>query len=201
VTSEPETEEWIRNYLGKGDVFYDVGAGVGEFALLAAKQGAKVIAFEPMAASYLALVDAARTSEGGIHVLPLPLALSAVMSTQILNLTSTEADETGHSMGLAMVNVRYVTYQHVVAVPLDWVISFLHLAPPTMLKVDVDGTEDHVIQGASITLQLRSLRHAMIETNEIHRQRFVDKTMDEAGFTLTARYEISSQAWNCFYQR
>lgn len=199
MTSEPETEQWIRDHLRKGDVFYDVGAGIGEFSLLVARQGGRVVAFEPMAASYLALVNASRTLEASI--LPLPIALGATLGMQTLHLTDTEAGGSGHTMGRAMENVRFVGYQHVICAPLDWVVTFFRLVPPTMLKIDVDGVEDHVLQGAAQTLTGVQLNHIMVEVNGIQQQQVVDRLLGNAGFSPGERYEVASQAWNCFYER
>lgn len=47
---EPETTRWISDFLGKGDVFFDVGANVGFFTLIAASKvgvSGSVKAFEP----------------------------------------------------------------------------------------------------------------------------------------------------------
>ena len=54
VAKEPWTVKWIETFL-PGDVFYDVGANVGAYSLLAAKanDGAvPVVAFEPSAPTY-----------------------------------------------------------------------------------------------------------------------------------------------------
>ena len=40
--------KWLRDQVGIGEMVYDVGAGIGIYAVLAAKhRGAPVIAFEP----------------------------------------------------------------------------------------------------------------------------------------------------------
>lgn len=44
---ESEIENVLREALGTDDAFIDVGANLGWFSLLAARRGAKVIAFEP----------------------------------------------------------------------------------------------------------------------------------------------------------
>lgn len=47
---EPDTVEWIENFLQVGDVFYDIGANVGVYSFVASKyfqQEVKIYAFEP----------------------------------------------------------------------------------------------------------------------------------------------------------
>ena len=52
---EPETARWIRRTAHPGSVFYDIGACVGSYSLIAAALGASVHAFEPSALNYAQL--------------------------------------------------------------------------------------------------------------------------------------------------
>ena len=55
VEKEPFTVEWIERSIKPGDVFYDIGANVGAYSLIAAKvtgNGARIFAFEPSAATF-----------------------------------------------------------------------------------------------------------------------------------------------------
>ena len=52
AAKEPETAAWIDNHVQDGDVFWDVGANVGTYGLMAASRGAKVLMIEPDAAKY-----------------------------------------------------------------------------------------------------------------------------------------------------
>ncbi len=53
-TYEPRTRHWLQAVLGRGRVFFDIGANVGFFTLLASRivgeEGA-VVAFEPLPAT------------------------------------------------------------------------------------------------------------------------------------------------------
>ena len=58
ATKEPDTLAWIDGFLKPGDVFYDVGANIGQYALYAAKRlggQCRVLAFEPEALNYAKL--------------------------------------------------------------------------------------------------------------------------------------------------
>lgn len=44
---EPKTTKYIEDHLKKGQTFVDIGANVGYYSIIAAKLGAKVLAFEP----------------------------------------------------------------------------------------------------------------------------------------------------------
>ncbi len=44
---EPETSNFIRNFLKPGMTFVDIGANKGVYTVLAARAGARVVAYEP----------------------------------------------------------------------------------------------------------------------------------------------------------
>ena len=53
VPLDRATLAWLEQEIALGDVVYDVGAGIGEYVLVAAKRrGALVVAFEPGYAAY-----------------------------------------------------------------------------------------------------------------------------------------------------
>ena len=54
-SKEPGTHAWIRTGMKSGEVVYDIGANIGVFTVLAARDvapGGKVYAFEPHAANF-----------------------------------------------------------------------------------------------------------------------------------------------------
>ena len=54
-TKEPDTINWLDDYLEAGDTFYDIGANIGVYSLYAAQKGNSVIAIEPESSSYAVL--------------------------------------------------------------------------------------------------------------------------------------------------
>ena len=59
-TKEAGTCEWIRNEVGPGDVFYDIGANIGIYTVLAAHRTGgegRVFAFEPHAGNFARLLE------------------------------------------------------------------------------------------------------------------------------------------------
>lgn len=50
--NEPATAQFIKNFLKPGQTFVDIGANYGYYSVLAAKQGAKVISYEPDETSF-----------------------------------------------------------------------------------------------------------------------------------------------------
>ena len=143
---EPVVQEAIRNSLSSGNVFYDLGANVGFFSLMVARQvgpDGKVIAFEPdmeiaerlrRAAernrlSNVTVVEAAVYSKKGVVAFERGLASPDRGIGHV----------TGSSEGANHVPVQAITLD-------DYVKT---AAPPHLIKCDVEGAEVEVFRGAS----------------------------------------------------
>lgn len=76
VPIDRSTVDWLEQWVGIGDVVYDVNAGFGAYTLIAAMQrGATVIAFEPGYRAYTVLCEnlALNGIQGSVVAVPLPL--------------------------------------------------------------------------------------------------------------------------------
>jgi FkbM family methyltransferase len=150
-----ETDLWEGRYevavqhilvenLKPGSVFYDVGAGFGFFSLLAAHQGARVFAFEPDAKNAGALRHHARLNSCDLRIKILNAAVLAVSGQAQLREAS---QETGHGSGHVIKSPGAEEKTRAVAcVSLD---DFTRVnVLPTVIKVDVEGSESAVFSGA-----------------------------------------------------
>lgn len=191
---EPETIEWIERCFSPGDVFYDVGANVGAYSLVAASywEGAvRVVAFEPGATNFARLVRNLVLNRVEHWITPLPVALAektGLANFHYANLTAggalhalnSDRDFRGQPFHSAFSST-------VLAYDLDTLIDLFHLPPPTHLKLDVDGTEWEVLQGARRALE--SVRSLLVELDSGHPQTpRVTQLLNERGFQQTARH-------------
>ena len=150
--------EWIASF-GPGDVFYDVGANIGGFALLAGKlhgTAVAVLAFEPGVENFAALARNIRLNDLSGTVTPLPVALSESTGVQQFFYRAVDAGGALHAIG-APVDYRGKKFtpaavQPVISYTFDDVIERLALPRPTRIKLDVDGAESRVLAGAARTL-------------------------------------------------
>jgi FkbM family methyltransferase len=160
---EPETVAWIEATMGPGDVLYDVGANVGAYALIAALRmsgDSVVYAFEPGYRTFASLVENVLANGLEARVVPLPVALSDRTGIVGFEYATTEPGAASHP-GLTGDEGR--RRQWVVAWRLDDLVRALGLKPPTHLKIDVDGAELLVLQGAGALLAAPSLRSILVE--------------------------------------
>lgn len=152
---EPALTEHIVDFLSPGDTFIDVGAHLGWFSVLAAARGARVFAFEmqtgliPLIHESLVLNDCADR----VDVIGAGLGSSCGIvpyrrqSLSASKGVSTDIDD----------EVRYA--------PLLTMDAALAGVQPKLIKIDVQGFEGHVIEGAKETL-VRSRAAVVVELHE-----------------------------------
>jgi len=158
---EPETVRWLEQKLQAQDVLYDIGANVGAYSLVAfhITQGqALVYAFEPVPATFAVLSQNILFNQAQGRVIPLPLGLSDQTGLFNLAYSALEAGAAQHSW-----QTSAEVFQPTPCYRLDDLIPALGLPLPTLLKVDVDGPEFQVLQGAEQTLRSPGLRSLLIE--------------------------------------
>jgi FkbM family methyltransferase len=152
----PEMLAW-RRILRPGDLFVDVGSNVGAYALWAAELDADVIAVEPDPGAALRLRCNAGMNDYPVEVLECALADRAGE----LALT-TGLDATNHLvLGFAGRRTRTVEVR-----TLDAVLGERRAAG---VKVDVEGAERLVLQGASRALAERRVGVLQLEWNDLCR--------------------------------
>lgn len=169
---EPETVAWIEQHIRPGDVFYDIGANVGAYALIAdaaAEGRARIYAFEPGAATYAALAQNVFVNRCSGRVVPLPLALARQTSLRSFHYSSLIPGAASHVMPDDHVragNAVAELVQPVITFSIDDMIARLGVPAPTLIKIDVDGVEFAVLQGAEQTLRSPELRTLLVEVGE-----------------------------------
>lgn len=191
---EPETVEWIEKFL-PGDVMYDVGANVGAYSLIAGAywQGkVKVVAIEPSAYNFSRLVRNIALNGLEKWITPLPAAVADVTGLTEFHYTDTKAGSALHALGEAR-DFQDKPFEpalscQMMGFRLDDLIDLFKLPPPTHLKLDVDGTELKILQGAAKTLR-SSIRSVLVEQEAGHPQTAgVNALLAENGFKADSRH-------------
>jgi FkbM family methyltransferase len=129
---ERSVQRILRENLTPGDVVYDVGAHVGFFSVCAARLGAKVYALEPVAASAARLRTNAELNPLGIHVIE-AAAWHETGSVELLPGDWTQQFRTVAGQGVASISLDELAERE---------------RPPSLIKLDVEGAEAHVLRGA-----------------------------------------------------
>jgi FkbM family methyltransferase len=188
---EPWTVDWIESAVKPGDVFYDVGANAGAYALISGQvcgSDGAVVALEPMPGTFALLVDNVRINHLEGVITPLPIAVSSGTGLIDLHYTSLDVGSAFHITGDRdpVYGREVIQTERVLSFRLDDLVTRLGLPAPNHIKIDVDGTEDEVLAGAADALRSPALRSVMIEIEDRMEERVLGLT-EEAGLRLVAR--------------
>lgn len=169
LTKEPDTIAWI-NQFNKGDVFWDIGANVGVFTLYAAiKRSARVLAFEPAASNYMVLNKNIEGNNLFERVSAYCVAFNDVDLLSELNMQNTEfgASLSGFSTQIDYKGDSFLPLfrQGMIGYSIDSFVSKFAPEFPNHIKIDVDGIEPNIIQGAKEVLHDTRLKSLSIELN------------------------------------
>jgi len=148
---EPGVKAEISKRLRPGGCFYDVGAHIGFYSVLAARlvgQGGHVVAFEPDPANAAVLREnITRNNLGQIEVVP--VALWSHCGVVAFRRSASDHPEVSSRRG-AVVSAHGRAPNdgtiEVQAITLDAIAENHPL--PTMVKIDVEGAEVEVLRGA-----------------------------------------------------
>lgn len=138
----------IQQMLAPGEHFWDIGANIGYFSLMAAAalhHTGQVVAFEPGQTAYRRIQE--------------NIALNHFSNIQAVNLAaSNSAGEAKLYLAREIADTGANLYQGaegrgefeiIQTITLDAFLSQEHLPPPHFIKVDVEGAELAVLQGAA----------------------------------------------------
>ena len=194
---EPFTIDWIHNRIGAGDVLYDIGANVGVYSLVAAKKpggGARVFSFEASYATVASLCANIVLNDVAGQVTPLPIALSDATAMNVFSLRDLKAGAARHALGYDPPADGPTLYQQpVLMFTLDDVIELFQLPLPNHIKLDVDGGELAVLQGASRTLASPTLRSMLIEVSTSLSGAVTD-VLEGHGLRLDAKIGVTNKS-------
>jgi FkbM family methyltransferase len=193
-TKEPATIEWLRR-LKPTDILLDVGANVGMYTIFAAAQrSAKVFAFEPESQNFSLLVKNIYINELSDKVVPICAALSDKVAIDSLYLSNFAWDggsschSFGEAVGFDLKPRKSPLVQGCISYTIDQAIEDGAMEVPTFIKVDVDGFEHKVFEGAKKTLLNRKVRSICVEINpNLEEHQKLIKGLEQLGFF----YDIS----------
>jgi FkbM family methyltransferase len=200
---EPFTVEWIEKSVEAGDVFYDVGANVGAYSLIAAKatgNGARVFAFEPSPPTFHDLSRNVLLNGCSDSIVALPFALWSETGLHSFKLRSLDPGTARHHVSSDPRPNGPLT-QRILAVRLDDLVERFGLPVPTHAKIDVDGAELDVLRGAERTLARPEWRSIIVELDpgETERNDAVKTLLAGQGFGPGLRHERDREAPDVYW--
>lgn len=192
----------------QGAVVWDVGAHVGYeslyFATLVGPSG-RVMAFEPNPANVREWQRNVAGNPGLAPRLSLQtMALSDESGTAAFRFS--EDIMTGQSSGSHLADVRppedhlaYASFGlvNVACRRVDDIVEAGEIAPPAVIKIDVEGAEAKVLRGGLRTLK-RFKPIVLVEVHHVRAMHDVDAILSEAGYVASVLESREESASRCF---
>ncbi|MBI3049021.1 MAG: FkbM family methyltransferase [Acidobacteria bacterium] len=194
---EPFTVDWIHTRIGAGEVLYDIGANVGIYSLVAAKKpggAARVFSFEASYASVASLCTNIVLNGVGALITPMPVALADTTAMDVFSLRDLEPGAARHVLGPGQPEDGPTLYQQpVMRFRLDDLVEWVRLPLPNHIKLDVDGGELAVLEGAPRTLSSPALQSILVEVSTAQSGAVTD-VLECHGLRLDSKIVLKTKA-------
>lgn len=199
LEKEPETIEWIDSFQ-PDDLFWDIGANVGIYSIYAAVRGIRTFAFEPHFANYGQLCATIALNEVENLVTPLCLAFANAKSVSEMNLASIDVGTSMSNFGAAL-DFRGNAFdpafrQGMIGYDIDSFVVDFGMTIPNHIKIDVDGIELAIVEGARKTLsdpRVRSVSIELIDSDE-RQVAAVTEILESAGLRFVQKRQNAAFA-------
>jgi FkbM family methyltransferase len=151
---------FLLHFLRKDDLFFDIGANVGSYTILASGcKGARSVSIEPVPSTFEWLKKNIAVND--LHEMVRPYNIGMGGSKAVLHFTKT-FDTVNH----VVLNPNAKDAENLIAVHIE---SFDAIAEtegiPALVKIDAEGFETEVLQGMAGALQSTTLKAIIIELN------------------------------------
>ena len=208
-SKEPETIRWIKKY-GKNKILFDIGANIGLYSIYhSVIISSKCYAFEPSVFNLAQLtknININRCNDN-ISIITNPLSnknlvetfnYSSMIEGGALSSFGVNFDYSGSEMDKKL-NLNKLGFS------LDELVfntNYL-IDKPNLIKIDVDGIEHLILEGATKTLQEKSCSSVLVEINENFEEQKVksEKILSNCGFKLEEKSQSDFTTSNLGFER
>lgn len=148
---------YVLHVLRDTDLFIDVGANVGSYSILAcAARGASGYAFEPVPSTYTRLIENIRLNHLENSVKCLNIGVGREQGSMAF---TSNLDSTNHALASGE------QCDDSISIEVSTLDAVLKGESPALMKIDVEGYETPVLEGAFETLNKQSLHSVIMELN------------------------------------
>lgn len=177
---EGEIIEDLLQNLREGDVFFDIGSHLGLYSgfVAADKATDNIVAFD--ADSENLRKTRSNVNMNGEDAETYCLAVGADRGFIAFDLEAVDS---------SVFQTRAQGRHHVAQYPLDEILPESELPEPTVMKIDIEGAEYGLIQGASDTLENVRVLYCEVHKEQLPDPKKIDTTLREMGFDVNRLYE------------
>lgn len=144
-----DDENLLKNYCTDSDVVLDIGANIGSVSLSLASYAKEIYAFEPHPKIYKYLENNITLNKAS-NIYPFNIGLGETEGTLYFSDKSDDSQNCIKTKGDNEIIIR----------TLDKLLENGSIAPPQIIKIDVEGYEAHVLSGAKKTCESARVLYA-----------------------------------------
>ena len=179
LSKEPETIKWIDEFDGEKKIFWDIGANVGIYSIYAVvkHQNIEVVSFEPSFSNLRTLSRniSINNLEDQITIFPLPLSntdnkFQMMEESEFIEGWSMNSFGTG--LNFEGKDFKSKNKYKIYGCSINKILNDRILKKPNFLKIDVDGIEHLILEGAHDYLADKELKSILVEINENFKDQF-----------------------------
>ena len=209
-TQEPETIEWINNFEDNLNIFWDIGGNIGLYSIYSAlrHKNLQIFCFEPSTSNLRTL-----SRNISINNLQNRININQFALSDKKNIYQTMHEThfiEGHSMSTFSYNTDFegknlVPEQkyNIYGTSIDNLIEAKILKCPNYIKLDVDGIEHKILDGAKKTLMNNDLKSILVEVNEnfLDQHKDIIRIMKENNFKLVSKNQNTPEVQNTKFSK
>ena len=174
---ENQLMEWCRQYCRKDRVFLDIGAHSGTYSISLADDCGQVYAFEPQRETYYALCGGVALSHlRNVVCYNVGLGAESQVGKQTLRIVS-------HDGGGSTIQPTVEPVLREETIEIRTLDSF-DLSNVGFMKIDVEGNELYVLQGARTTLERSGFPPIVFESNDESNRALFDYIRNDLGYEV-----------------
>ena len=177
---EPETLEWIDSFKNSDDlIFWDIGANIGLYSIYNALKNANslTVSFEPSTSNLRVLSRniSINNLEDNMQIVPLPLTNK---ENKFLMMKEGQFNEGGalnafgESWNFEGKDFKSEMNYKLLGTTINYLLDNNILDVPDHIKIDVDGIEHLILEGASKYLKHKKIKSLSIEINENFKEQY-----------------------------
>ena len=190
-TKEPEILEWLDDY-GKEGIFFDIGANIGLYSIYFSQINRGIsYAFEPSVFNLAQLAKNISINKltNKINIVTNPLSNLTSFSkfinsnTEIGGALNAFGVEYGYDGKQIKNNIEY----SILGFSIDFMFEVGLLNKiPSMIKIDVDGIEHLILEGAKKTIRNKNCKTIYIEVNDNFKiaSNEINRILKDSGFSF-----------------
>ena len=192
---EPETLEWIDSFSSeKNKIFWDIGANIGIYSIYAAikHENIEIFSFESATSNLRTLTRNISINKLDKKIKVVPFSLSNKENKFLSMKESFFSEGESHNTygenfdfegkKINSINNKYSIY----GTSINFLLREKILSVPDYIKIDVDGTEHIILQGANEFLNNKKIKNIAVEVNENFTEQYSNilKIMHDFNFSL-----------------